>query len=627
MYENNSSKIPYNSVAHLDYLVISDITRSYFELVDLSVLTSFVCLLGTASNIVNIIVFYRQGMRSAVNISFMALSITDLLNVILNLWVSISSYPILMYSPYIPINIGEVSYLTGGFPHGCLTRITAWITVYMTAERCVCIRWPFKVKSWITPRRTVIAITFICIINFVSFVPQYLFQYLDWKFVPEFNESRLGIVKYKERIDLDRKSIFIFSMMMLVSFVLVIVFTILLIIQLNRVTKWRKVSQSNTLAGRDKTVVRTVLVLACVLIVTFTPNLITCAINFIVPGFDMTGDYSNAFFVSMSFALLFDAINSSINTVLYYMMSSSFREVDVLYNGLNVNESDHFKNVITGIKYQRKLKNEQLDKTTGRREEWNLPVYETHFINNLGVNTIDAPAGILQFPVYFSRQPHTATFGSFGSRLGFHLHSAVDEYGQHYDKNGDYMDFDQSWWTNQSLTAYRLVENCVYDAYSQIKKTHMTPDEVEQIFHHYRVSVISWINGVRLALNGYKDWMKSLGTTEKLIPGLGLTNEQVLFLAHAQLFCYDKSDSWYNFLLQLGLPTRDVLVNFVSGQLPEFSDAFQCKPGENLLLRSEELLFNLVKSGSCSDSGRIQILNPIPAPIPAGSKNYNPVQP
>ncbi|KAH9498970.1 hypothetical protein Btru_004111 [Bulinus truncatus] len=252
--------------------------------------------------------------------------------------------------------------------------------------------------------------------------------------------------------------------------------------------------------------------------------------------------------------------------------------IDELYNGLNVNESDHFKNVITGNKYQRKLKNEQLDKTTGRREEWNLPVYETHFINNLGMNTIDAPAGILQFPVYSSRQPHSATFGSFGSRLGFHFYSAVDEYGQNYDKNGD---FDQSWWTNQSLAAYRLVENCVYDANSQIKKTHMSPVEVEQIFHHYMVSVISWINGVRLALIGYKDWMKSLGTTEKLIPGLGLTNEQVLFLAHAQLFCYDKSDSWYNFLLQLGLPTRDVFVNFVSGQLPEFSDAFHCKPAAN----------------------------------------------
>ncbi|KAH9498971.1 hypothetical protein Btru_004112 [Bulinus truncatus] len=260
--------------------------------------------------------------------------------------------------------------------------------------------------------------------------------------------------------------------------------------------------------------------------------------------------------------------------------------VDQMYNGLNINLTDHFNNLLSGNQYHRALMNEDLNKMSSDREEWYLPVYSTYMYMYWYRNEISAPAGILQFPIYSKRQPHSATFGSLGSILGRFFHHIVDEWGKNYDKNGDYMDNGQSWWSNQSLTAYVPIKKCVDDIYTNLTRTYVLPDgttkEIKLRARHQSPISISWTNGVRLALIGYKDWMNNLGTTEKLIPGLGLTNEQMMFLAHAQTFCYDKSHTWYVNRIMSGSPTDDVRINMVFGQLPEFSQAFQCKPGSKM---------------------------------------------
>lgn len=42
----------------------------------------------------------------------------------------------------------EFQYLTGAWPHVAFTRVTSWITAFITLERCLCITMPLKVRDW-----------------------------------------------------------------------------------------------------------------------------------------------------------------------------------------------------------------------------------------------------------------------------------------------------------------------------------------------------------------------------------------------------------------------------------------------------------------------------------------------
>ncbi|KAI8779110.1 FMRFamide receptor [Biomphalaria glabrata] len=173
---------------------ITDIIR----LVTWSIATSVFCILGLVSNVINIVVFYRQGMKSTVNITFMALSITDLINVLFMWWVSISTYPLFSDNVDLTFDPLDVSYLTGAFPHGCMSRVTAWITVFMTAERWLCIALPFKAKQWITPRRATLAIIAIYLFTLLPLIPEYLLNQLNWFHHQPLNKTIVGLVTSPE---------------------------------------------------------------------------------------------------------------------------------------------------------------------------------------------------------------------------------------------------------------------------------------------------------------------------------------------------------------------------------------------------------------------------------------------
>ncbi|KAK6979440.1 Endothelin-converting enzyme 2 [Biomphalaria glabrata] len=301
-----------------------------FDLINLSILTTILCLLGIVSNILNLIVFYKQTITT-VAISLIALSITDLINVILMEWVSISSYPSLLTLNDLIIFPRDVSYMTGGFPHGCMSRITAWITVYMTAERCLCVALPLRVKFLITPRRTLVAMFFIYAFNLLPLVPLYLSSGLGWKYSTVRNQSLIGRVYTADLSYLENIGYFISTVLMMVAFIAVIFLTVLLTVQLHKMTKWRNKNSAvkdglKNITAKEKVALRTVLVIACVLVITFIPSFTFCWIFFVVPDFRPDGRLKDAFFVIASFSFVFDSLNASTNTVWYFKMNSNYRK-------------------------------------------------------------------------------------------------------------------------------------------------------------------------------------------------------------------------------------------------------------------------------------------------------------
>lgn len=165
----------------------------------------------------------------------------------------------------------------------------------------------------------------------LSFEPEYQISYIDWRFDVSMNTTILGLFSRSDTESLQGVSFFLYAVLGFASFVTVIVFTLVLVLQLNKQSKWRTManierSRTESISTRDKRSMAMVVMIAGVLIVCYTPGVIVSSVAFFEPEFGIVGRYANYFFTSWSFVFIFEAFNSSVNIFLYYSMSTNYRE-------------------------------------------------------------------------------------------------------------------------------------------------------------------------------------------------------------------------------------------------------------------------------------------------------------
>ncbi|KAI8793161.1 growth hormone secretagogue receptor type 1 [Biomphalaria glabrata] len=304
--------------------------RNIFILVNHVVLSNLISLFGLGANVVNILVFSRQGLKNSMNLSFFVLAITDLMGLLTQLWHNFC------LNPYVslidaPVSFTEIQFLTAGSPNACLVRITGWITVYITGERCLSIALPLKIKQIVTFERTAAILICIYLVNMASLAPLYFSAYFSWKIDPTHNATIMG-VDFSSNIASILDLVFIFMVTLaLMAFSCAIILTTILIISLKQKSKWRQASTYDKdngdkgLSSKDKKTIRMVIVVASVLIVCYTPASINSILTPLVPGYSINGDQSNSFEAGWSFAFLLHSINSSVTMLLYYNMSSKYK--------------------------------------------------------------------------------------------------------------------------------------------------------------------------------------------------------------------------------------------------------------------------------------------------------------
>lgn len=305
---------------------LSNEQRQIFKIVNFIFVSSTIGLIGIMTNFINIVVFYNQGFKPTINVAFFALAVSDLCCLVTLQWFNICMNP-LFESADLPFVPGEVQYLLGGWLHVCFSRITGWITVFITAERCLGIAVPLKVKQLINLRRTVVAMCLIFSLNLMALSPEYVDSYLDWKFYPELNRTLVGIVD-RNRNDNGEDMVFIFtSASGIVSFVTILFLTIFLVCKLASKARWRRsVTAEKDVSTKDKKTIKMVALIATVLIVCYAPGTAISMVTIFEPEFHLMGKYMNIFFATWSFAFVFQTVNSSVNIFLYYNMSTKFRQ-------------------------------------------------------------------------------------------------------------------------------------------------------------------------------------------------------------------------------------------------------------------------------------------------------------
>lgn len=269
--------------------VISNELRKLFEVTNFVILSGVVSFLGTLANIINIIIFTKQRFADPVNISLFGLAVSDLGALVTLVWMSICFNP-LFSSSGIGFDSVRVQYLTAGWPHVCCARITSWITAFITFERCVCIALPLKVKTIITPKRTMCVVTGIFIVMIASVCPVYYAITLGPIYDTSVNRTVISLVYRRNGHYIESVSFSINLFAQLSSFVFVIVCTIILVRNLHRKCRWRRKSTStDVITQRDKKVMKMIILLSIIFIVCFLPSAVNLIVMIIIPGYSIMG--------------------------------------------------------------------------------------------------------------------------------------------------------------------------------------------------------------------------------------------------------------------------------------------------------------------------------------------------
>lgn len=310
---------------------LSDKDRVVSDVVNLVCICCIIGTLGIIANCINMTVFYMQGLKNTVNMGFFGLAISDTICLLSLIWGAICMNPLFVISgiKWFPM---EVMYLTVAWPHVCFSRITACITVYITAERYLSIAIPLKVKDIITPKTTAVVLCLIYLINLATLVPEYATSYLGWRFFPSRNETLIGILFTGSRKSVEGIVFVLHFTLGIVSFVGVVLFTTLLVFKLGQSSDWRKKATSDhskreAISARDKKTVKMIVLIACVLIVCYSPGAMISLGTFIAgPEFSIRGRYVNLCQAMWTTAYIFHSVNSSVNIFVYYSMSSKYRD-------------------------------------------------------------------------------------------------------------------------------------------------------------------------------------------------------------------------------------------------------------------------------------------------------------
>ncbi|XP_013076081.2 uncharacterized protein LOC106062364 [Biomphalaria glabrata] len=313
--------------------IIGDDVRDVIIIVNMAVLCQIVSVAGVIVNVFNVCVFVKQGFRDALNVTLASLALADLGIVSFAVWLCVCYNP-LFSKLDLPFKPMEFVYLTAGLPRLSCARVSSWILAIASLERCLCITMPLTFRSIITPRRSFAFAVLVYAVMAASVLPVYYTSRLVWSFDSARNTTMVSLVFTNDRFAVDNVAFMVGVFLSVASFAIVAVCTTILIWSLRKKTKWREQaiakvgsdSKFPLVSSRNKRVGKMVSVISIFFIVCYTPNTVNQLVMSLVQDFAKNGSQVNANQVSWSFGFLLESVYSLVTIIIYYKMSSRFRD-------------------------------------------------------------------------------------------------------------------------------------------------------------------------------------------------------------------------------------------------------------------------------------------------------------
>jgi putative endopeptidase len=228
----------------------------------------------------------------------------------------------------------------------------------------------------------------------------------------------------------------------------------------------------------------------------------------------------------------------------------------------------HVANVLASRAFEMKRDLAKIGKPVDRNE-WQMSPPTVNAYYDPQKNHMVFPAGILQPPFFDAKNAVAVNLGGIGMVIGHELTHGFDDEGSQFDGKGNL----QNWWSPQVNEQFKARTTCVADQYS----TYEVQPGLKVNGKLTLGENIADLGGLKLAFAAFHQLRKD---AQGRMTAEGFTEEQMFFLAHAQVWCGKARPEQERQMVQTNphSPPR-FRVNGPLADLPEFSAAFQCKAG------------------------------------------------
>ena len=241
------------------------------------------------------------------------------------------------------------------------------------------------------------------------------------------------------------------------------------------------------------------------------------------------------------------------------------------YSKLEIKRGDHMGNSLRARRFEFDRDLAKIGQPVDR-QEWQMTPPTVNAYYDPQKNDINFPAGILQPPLFDPKSDAAPNYGNAGSTIGHELTHGFDDEGRQFDAQGNLKD----WWTTVDGKEFDRRASCISDQYSQ----YTVIDDIKINGKLTLGEDVADLGGTLLAYLAWKEATKD----QKLQPIDGFTPDQRFFIAYGQQWCSSNKDETKRLRAAIDPHSPDQYrANGVVSNMPEFREAFHCKPGQPMV--------------------------------------------
>lgn len=241
------------------------------------------------------------------------------------------------------------------------------------------------------------------------------------------------------------------------------------------------------------------------------------------------------------------------------------------YRQLEIKRGDHMGNSLRARRFKFDRDLAKIGKPVDR-QEWQMTPPTVNAYYDPQKNDINFPAGILQPPMFDPKSDAAPNYGNAGSTIGHELTHGFDDEGRQFDAQGNLKD----WWTTIDGKEFDRRASCISDQYSQ----YTVIDDIKINGKLTLGEDVADLGGTLLAYLAWKEATKD----QKRESIDGFTPDQRFFIAYGQQWCSSNKDETKRLRAAIDPHSPDQYrANGVVSNMPEFREAFHCKPGQPMV--------------------------------------------
>jgi endothelin-converting enzyme/putative endopeptidase len=247
------------------------------------------------------------------------------------------------------------------------------------------------------------------------------------------------------------------------------------------------------------------------------------------------------------------------------------------YTALEVLRNDFVGNLARAQAFELHRQLDKIGKPVDPNE-WEITAPTVNAYYNPYMNDMNFPAGVLLPPLFDLKMDAAPNYGNTGGTVGHELVHGFDDEGRQFDAQGNLRD----WWTPEDGKEFERRAACVTDQYAQ----YTIVDDIKINSKLTLGEDLADLGGTILAWEAWKEATRG----QTLTPRDSLTPEQRFFVGFAQWACAGYRPEFLRLSARVNphspAPYR---INGVVVNMPEFATAFQCKPGQPMVKKAEEV--------------------------------------